>query len=271
MNKMMIRGLESRMQIMSVEQLDRGLAYAESCFETFRVIDGHVFDWLGHWQRLASGLAEFGLCFAPDQDEEVLFACLREAAKVGSDSLVRLTVSGGEAAWGLTHRSEEPKVYIQSMPYQQNEIPLFLRLERWPFALKKKIAKFSADYAETLRVLHGAADAHVLFEQGDTLLATATANILLYRDGGWFTPQADVGVLPGRVRNFLIQKGVVREAVCPLMWLSDCEAALVSNSGVFIQPIAYIAKVQRSEPMQVKHAAIQALMDILRQEKGVCL
>ena len=259
------------MQIVSVEKMDRGLAYAESCFETFRVIDGHVFDWQGHWQRLVGGLAEFGLYLAPGQDEEVLFACLREAAKVGSDSLVHLTVSGGEAAWGLMRKTKQPKVYIQSMPYQQNEAPLFLRLQPWPWPLKKKTAKFSADYAETLRVLHGAADAHVLFEQSDKLLSTATANILLYRDGYWHTPKADIGVLPGRVRDFLIQKAVVREALCPLLWLDDCEAALVSSSAVFIHPIAYIAKAQRSEPMQVKHAAIQMLMDVLRQEEGVCL
>jgi len=247
------------------------LAYAESCFETFRVVDGAIFDWPGHWQRLAIGLAEFGLYIKPGEDEEVLFSCLREAAKKSSDSLVRLTISGGEADWGLTRKAGQPCVYIQCLPYQQHTSPLFLRLENWPFPLKKKTAKFTADYAETLRALHGAADANVLFAQDDRLLATATANIFLYRDGGWHTPKADVGVLPGRVREFFIQQNLVSDISCPLVWLMDCEAAVVSNSGVFIQPVAYIAGVERTEPMQVQHAAINVLRDVLRQEKGVCL
>jgi len=259
------------LQIRSVEEIDRGLAYAESCFETFRVIDGHIFDWPGHWQRLAAGLSAFGLLFTPGQDEEILFACLRQATNASTDSLVRLTISGGEASWGLLHQAAEPIAYIQCMPYQAYSTPLFLSLANWPFPLRPKTAKYTADYAEMLRALHGVSDTQVLFEQDDMLLATATANILLYRDSSWHTPVATAGVLPGRVRALLMAKGVVKETPCPLLWLQDCEAAVVSNSAVFIQPVAYIAEVQRIQPMQVQHAAIDVLRDVLKQEKGVRL
>ncbi len=251
--------------------MDRGLAYGEACFETFRVIDGHIFDWPGHWQRLALGLSEFGLLFSTGQDEEVLFSCLREAAKVGEDTLLRLTISGGESAWGLTNRGNSPVAHIQCVPYPVVSSPLFLRLATWPFALQSKQAKFVSDYADTLRALHGAADINVLFEQDGMLLATATANILLYREGRWHTPPADAGILQGRVREFLIRHGIVHESTCPVIWLQDCEAMAVCNSGVFIRPIAWVESVERTEPMDVRHPALHILTDALGTAEGVRL
>jgi len=259
------------LKIITVEQMDRGLAYAEACFETFRVIDGQIFDWPGHWRRLALGLSEFGLLLSPGYDEEVLFACLREAAKVGDDALVRLTISGGESRWGLTRRADEPIVYIQAVAYTVSLAAQFLRLDTWPFALQKKTAKFVADYADTLRALRGATDAHVLFEQDGLLLATASANILLYRDGAWHTPPDTAGVLPGRVRNFLIRHKLVREMPCPVDWLQDCETMAVCNSGLFIQPVAWVEGIERTEPMVMRHRMLRTLTDALGAAEGVRL
>jgi len=276
MNTGMIRGWggndgDTSVQIRVVKTMDRGLAYGESCFETFRVIDGAIFDWAGHWQRLLAGLAEFSVYVAEDCEAEVRSTCLAESAKLARDCLLRLTVSGGSANWGLLNRLDSPCIQVQCQPYPGNALSLGLRLQAWPFPIKKKIAKFSADYAETLRALHGADDAHVLFEQGGDVLATATANVLIYRQGVWFTPAVDAGVLPGRVRACLLRHGVLVEAVCPLHWLEDCEAMLVSNSAVFLQPIVVIEHVQRAVPMDVQHAAIQSLYDVLRAEEGVRL
>ncbi len=257
------------MQIKLVEKMDRGLAYGESCFETFRVIDGQVFDWPGHWKRLERGLAEYGVRLPQAYGEELLFNSLHEAAGLGSDVLLRLTISGGEAPWGLAVKASEPELYLQCMPYKKSSTAASLRLESWPFPLKQKCAKFSSDYAETLRVLRGVADINVLFEQSGLLLATATANILLYRDGRWSTPPAEVGVLPGRVRDFLIRNALLSEEPCPVAWMEDCEAAAVCNSGLFIQPLACVANIERVEPMDIHHHAFQPLMDALQQQEGV--
>ncbi len=40
---------------------DRGLLYAEACFETFRVVNGAIFSWREHEKRLRLGLSLFGL------------------------------------------------------------------------------------------------------------------------------------------------------------------------------------------------------------------
>ncbi len=259
------------MQITSIDKMDRGLAYAECCFETFRVIDGQIFDWPGHWQRLVAGMAEFAVQLSASDGVDAHAACLRQAVLQADDCLLRLTLSGGDADWGLFNRSSQPLLSIQCMPYQANHSAVVLRLQNWPLPLQKKIAKCAVDYAETLRVLRRSADGHVLFEQGGELLATATANVLMYRQGRWCTPRAEAGVLPGRVRACLLRKGTVVETSCLVAWLDDCEAMLVSNSAVFLQPVAQITGIQRSEPMCVEHAAMESLFDTLRGEEGVRL
>jgi len=249
--------------------MDRGLAYGEACFETFRVIDGHIFDWPGHWRRLALGLSEFGILLPAGQDEEVLCACLKQAASVSDDTLVRLTISGGESGWGLTNRADKPVVYIQAAAYIASAGPQFLHLATWPFPLQKKSAKFVADYAHTLRALNGAADAHVLFEQDGVLLATATANILLCREGAWYTPPDKLGVLPGRVRDFLIRQGLLHESPCPVAWLQDCDAMAICNSGLFIKPVAWVEGVQRTIVFDVQPRSLLTLLAALKKEKGI--
>jgi len=248
-----------------VDSLDRGIAYGEACFETFRVINGKVFNWPSHWHRLAVGLAEYGLLLPVGLDDEVLFASLREAAKAGDDALIRLTISGGEARWGLTAKAVVPSIFIQCMPYTTNQQVGLLSLEPWPFPLKEKIAKFTSDYAETLRALRGSSDANVLFERDGLLIAAATANLLIYRNNWWWTPKAGVGVLPGIIRGFLIQGGIVEEADCPVTWLKDCEAIALCNSGQFIRPVCGIDGVA----FDAKHPAIEALKAAFKHCDGV--
>ena len=250
--------------------MDRGLAYGEACFETFRVIDGHIFDWPGHWQRLVGGLEEFGVSLPAGLDQTVCHACLQAAANVAADALIRLTISSGDAGWGLTNRGGEPVAHIQCMAYTIHASPLLLRLASWPFALQSKQAKFVSDYADTLRALRGV-DANVLFEQGGMLLATATANVLLYRHGVWHTPPATAGVLPGRVREFLMRQGVLCVSPCPVAWLDDCDAMAVCNSGVFMRAVGQVEPVERAKAMDACHPAFNVLTDALRAAEGTRL
>ena len=256
------------MKIVIVDSLDRGIAYGEACFETFRVINGKVFDWPAHWNRLALGLAAYGLLLPVGQDEELLFACLREADRAGPDTLVRLTISGGEASWGLATKAAEPAMFIQVMPYTDDQQPGSLRLKSWPFPLKEKKSKFTSDYAETLRALQGGPDINVLFEKGGLLIAAATANLLVYRSGQWWTPKEGAGVLPGIIRGFLIQAGLVEETDCPVEWLEDCEAIALCNSGQFIRAVCSIDAVSEYD---TEHPAILGLKASLKSCDGVQL
>ena len=242
------------------EWMDRGLSYAEACFETFRVVNGAVFGWEQHMQRLADGLACFGLLLdAPARAS--LQSAVHEVA-TGDDMLVRVTVSGGISEWGLQRRAESLRIHVQSIPYIGSGAA-DLEMREWPFPPKPRPAKFTADYAETLRALAGNGHREPLFVHQGRILGTATANVLLCRGGQWWTPETGDGVLPGVIRGFLLSNGV-HEADCPVEWLEDCEAMLLTSSGVFLRPVVRIGERQ----LDAGHPAMAGLRTALRGQPG---
>ncbi|MDX8411701.1 MAG: aminotransferase class IV [Mariprofundaceae bacterium] len=224
----------------SMPDMDRGLLYGEACFETLRVIDGAMFDWPAHEARLQRGLAAFGLPLPGGLRER----CLAEAGRSGRDAIVRLTVTGGVAPWGLKPaRPASPGVYLQARPFTPLPHPLRLVSLAWPFPFRQKIAKFTADYADTLRAMQMAqspSEMDIIICSEIDVYSGAYANIFMYRCSDWWTPESGVGVLPGVVRQAIVGEGGARECACPVSWLDDCAAIALSNSGGFILPVGEV-------------------------------
>jgi len=260
--------LQDNLNIHCVDHLNRGLSYAESCFETFRVIDDAIFLWDEHWQRLQHGFASFGLCLSNKHQENIRQSCLQAAKKEGSDCLVRLTVTGGEAVWGLIQQAT-PQVFIQALPFLGKQQTIHLQSVEYPFALLAKPAKFTSDYALTLRAMQHwtlQAGKSPLVCKNGVLLSGLTANIALFIHGKWITPQGD-GILAGSIRNYLIQQGLITLQPCSAQLLAQTEAAVLLNSGSFLQIVHSID----NKPLQTQHPAIADLQQNLHSQQGVRL
>ncbi len=223
-------------------EIDRGLMYAEACFETFRVVYSEVFGWQAHMDRLARGLDAFGVGLPHGLKKR----CLHVAGDAGPDVLMRLTVTGGVAARGLAPPEKpQPGVYIQAASYQPRHLPVHLRSTNWPFPLRRKVAKYTSDYAETLRALHilkakgFACGDEVLVCDENEVYSGVTSNVLIYRHDRWWTPDS-ARVMPGVIRASLVGPGLVTESGCPYAWLKDCTAMALTNSGGFIRPVSSI-------------------------------
>jgi len=222
---------------------DRGLLYAEACFETFRVIGGAIFDWNAHETRLQSGLAAFGL----DLPKGLKRQCVDAAHKAGPDALVRLTVTGGDAPRSLLPASaRHAGIYIHARAYAPRTDAIHLRTALWPMPLYARPAKFTADYAHTIRGLRQlekngllACAEEALICDETNIYSAATANVMLLQGGEWLTPAADA-VLPGVVRAALIQAGCARLCPCPRGLAHTCDAIALTNSGWFVRPVASI-------------------------------
>lgn len=260
------------LDITLITEMDRGLAYGESCFETFRVINGEIFLWPEHWQRLSLGLTGFGLQLTAADEKEALSACLQHAGKVADDCLLRLTISGGTAHWGLLAKGAT-SCYIQALPFQPQQQPLDLQSVHFPFALNPKIAKYSADYSESLRAIQHwkkqSPDINplaCLIDKDGLILSGMTANVLLYHEQQWLTPAGD-GILPGLIRRFLIQQGLVRAQPCPVTLLDSCAAMVMVNSGQFVRPVQSI----NGRSLHAQHPAITQLKSALAVQPGVKL
>ena len=259
---------KTELKIHTVEQLDRGLAYGEGCFETFRVIDGEVFLWHRHMERLRRGMECFGYSLSEMDTDLIRERVVHEAN--GHDTLIRVTVTGGEASWGLI-RSEDaqPTVYIQALSYQYNDQPIKLTTVEWPLPVTPRPAKFTSDYALTLRAMHQwqiVPEKTPLICKDGRVLSSLTANVLILHGGQWYTPDdVDGGVLSGVVRSLLLEKGLVEAAQCPVEWLEDCEAMMLSNSAIFSKPVASI----NGREIDSMHSATVAVKELLSMFPGV--
>jgi len=136
-----------------------------------------------------------------------------------------------------------PEVHIQAWPYVEPAAPLVLRSLQWPQGGMGRTAKFTSDYAYTIRVLqqahrngHLQQDEQALFVARGELLCMETANILLLMNGSWITPEHDE-VLPGVVRAHLLREGVLSASPCPEDCLQTCESMAICNSGCFVRAV----------------------------------
>jgi len=256
------------LNIQYVDSLDRGLSYAESCFETFRIVDNNIFDWHYHWQRLQHGLHSFGIVLHHKQQQHIQQQCLDTAKHISVDCLLRLTISGGDAGWGL-QQTATPNVFIQAQTFQTQTTAIHLQCVEFPFPLMPKIAKFSSDYALALRAAQSwnldSFNTALVCKNG-LILAGFTANIALYVDEQWLTPQGD-GVIKGTIRQFLMNKQHIQPASCPTTMLQHIQAAVLLNSGSFLQEVHSID----GKPLDTLHPAITGLKQSLQNQQGIQL
>ncbi|MDX8402142.1 MAG: aminotransferase class IV [Mariprofundaceae bacterium] len=260
---------DSRIPLIRAARMPRAMAYAEAVFETFRVLNGRVFALEAHIARMRKGLAAFG--FAPSwmAVRQVFGDAVCEAGKQGEDTLVRLTLGGGDAERGLGERA--PLVgWLQIDAPPASVAPA--RLHRFVLrgGMPTRTAKFPGDYAWFLRRWHQAGRPHapeslLLVNGRGRVLGGTVANVLIFRKGCWFTPRAGAGVLPGVVRGFLVREGLVKPCACPAAWLDDCDAMALTNSGAFIRPVA----VLDGRTLAVGVEAFDPLWTALRGQPGV--
>ncbi|OIO67579.1 MAG: hypothetical protein AUJ56_09750 [Zetaproteobacteria bacterium CG1_02_49_23] len=254
----------------SGEQLDRGLLYAEACFETFRVIDGQVFAVDYHIRRMQLGLAALGIDICQKALQDGFERCVQAATQKGSDVLVRFTISGGLSGWGLNRPQHlQPAAYIHTMVPLAQAAQHLMPVE-YPFPMKDRPAKFTADYGEFLRArqywkTQCPEGFHPLLCQQGRWISSATANILLFDGQQWLTPPIGPGVLPGTLRQALLAAGCVGEKELGDHFMEHVQAMACINSGAWIVPVSQLAE----RLLDVNHAAFAALHEALAARPGV--
>ena len=116
-------------------------------------------------------------------------------------------------------------------------------------------AKFSSDYSIMLRsggrgiLQRGGMP---LLWQQDRLLGAATANVAILHRGAWLTPAtAEGGVLPGVIRQHLLQHGPLQQTTCSRAMVAQSPAIVLLNSSGFVRAATSID----GRPLTTDHPA----------------
>jgi branched-chain amino acid aminotransferase len=196
-----------------ISVFDRGFMRGDGLFETMRTYNGRLFKLHQHMERLDHGLellrfpvrsGDLGLEPAAEQ---VVRASGIESARV------RVEITRGVGSTGFTtHVDTPPTVVITVHPITEPQCePLAViisktirRDERSPLSSVKTINYVPSIMARMEAEDEGAEDA-ILLNYAGKVAEGCASNIFLWHDGRLITPDLDSGVLPGIIRQTVIE------------------------------------------------------------------
>lgn len=224
---------------------DRGLLLADGAFDTALVLNARIFRGEDHLARLLDACA----CLGIPVDVGMLRSAMHALALRCGDGSIRLTVTRGPAPRGLAFPAEpRPTVFGSVAPLAPAMMfrPVSLvttairRNETSPTARLKTLSYLDAVLATREAKAKGADDALFLNTAG-RLASTALANVFVADGHRLLTPRRSDGVLPGIMRQWLIDAapavGLVVEETEITPQAARGRAMIATNSLRLIAPV----------------------------------
>lgn len=234
----LFRGLA---RVDGVSAANRGLQYGDGVFETLRVHRGTLPLWPRHLARLREGAARLGIAVP-----EPVFVEARIAEQVAGveAGVLKLLLTRGDGGRGYAPPADAVPVWMLTrhpLPAPQGTVRLHLcetRLAIQPALagikhcnrLEQVLARAEAERA-------GCDDALMRDPDGNAISATS-ANLLVLRDGRWWTPPVARCGVAGVLRGWLLDAGLIAEAVLSLEDVLSAEGLALCNAVRGILPVS---------------------------------
>ena len=247
-----------------IDIADRGLAYGDGLFETFRVINERPLWWDRHLARLQRGAQVLGIELPnPTRMHIEALNCCEGAA----DGVLKLILTRGSSGRGYRPGDGSPTriLSLHPSPPRQGSIIAIrcgTRLATQPLLAGFKHLNRLEQVLAARECQQANVDEGLLFDGDGRLVSAVAGNVFLLRDGEWLTPTIDRCGVAGICREWLLEN----LASCRETALSDddvkaAEAVFVCNSVRGILPVSELDG--RALPLP---ESLLALRDQLRQE-----
>ena len=217
MDDVYLNGRFVRSDQATVSVFDQGFLYGDGIFESFRAIDGRLYQFPQHYQRLLQS-AE-ALCYPvtlSQQDLEAILDELRERNGL-KDAYYRITITRGKGQVGFQRDMENDLTCLvigrefQGFDRACYEVGIALRVARTrrnaPEAINPKIKSISNlnSLLGKLEAKAGGAFEVIMLNNKEHICEGASSNIFWTKDQWVFTPDASTGLLEGVTRATLMR------------------------------------------------------------------
>ena len=241
--------------------VDPGFAHGYGVFETVRWTEGALCFWEAHWARLRRSAAAFGLPL--DCGPDVVLRASGEVARGARSAVAMVKLS-------LLKTGDGSVLFVYARP--ATRVPAEVRLGWAPGA------PLNPDSPLAGHKTHSYMANAALLERGrtdgffDVVMRTpdgcpgetALCNLFFVCEGRVCTPSEDTGILPGVVRGAVLACARGREGRFPAAALEEAEAVFLTNAGVGVLPVDYLAArdggAGRALP-GAKHPAVASLRE----------
>jgi len=255
---------------MQIQSSDRSFQYGDAVFSTVRIRAGQPQLWSLHWQRLCHSMQRLG--FAALGETTVLQQVL--ASISAPEQVLKVLVSRGEGARGYgTLGISEPQLYCWTAPlpdYQQVRMyGLRLGLAQMRLAQQPLLAGIKhCSRLETVLLKREAEqsgfDDLLVCDQQDFLIEATAANLLLWRDGQWWTPELHQAGVAGVMRQLLLDTRLATTALLSVTELDNVESMALCNALSGIVPVFSLT----GRPLDLEPALqLQQQVDVLIQDR----
>lgn len=194
---------------LTLHSRDRGLLYGFSLFETMLVQQGRIIMLRQHLRRLTHSTASLGVTMAADGDS-LTAGCIAAVNRTGAaDGVLRITVTAGPAEGepGLTFFSIREGVPYPPDRYAKGFSLLTLG---WPRNEKSPLVRHkTANYMENIlgrrEALRLGYDEGIFLNSLGNVAEGTVSNVFMVRQGELLTPPQEAGLLPGTVRQLILE------------------------------------------------------------------
>jgi 4-amino-4-deoxychorismate lyase len=232
---------------MQIPFSDRSFQYGDGIFSTIRICRGEPQLWSLHWQRLTDSMHRLGFN-APS--EEVVLSQVH-AAISAPNQVLKVLISRGQGARGYgTLGISEADIYCWTAPMpdysltRQRGVSLGLasmQLSQQPLLagikhcsrLETVLLKREAELSQYDDLLVG--------DQQGFLIEASAANLLVWHQQQWWTPDLQQAGVAGVMRQLLLQQQLVSVQPLPVSLLSEVSTLALCNALMGIVPVATFA------------------------------
>ncbi len=238
----------------------------EGLFETLRVADFTPCFAELHWQRLSQSAAFLGFDFSMALLQWETILNQRIAQDKLEDGGLKIILTGGIAARGLTAEGKNSQLLLQSFNVLRQTKPLRLFTAPWlrdsdnPLYGIKSVNYLEAILARRQAKAEGF-DEVLFYNTRHQATETSCANLFIIREESLLTPPLSEGVLPGitrqRLINFCLEHAIpCTETVITRLDLQKADAVFITNSLQGIQPVLSVDNLG----FNPEHPLLRALM-----------
>lgn len=222
---------------------DRSFHYGDGLFTTVRVKDGKAMLWDLHLKRLELGAKRL---LISNFDSAELTQKVQQAISM-SEQVIKILISRGLSGRGYSPVGVElPCCYISTaaLPDYSGWQLHGIRLGVADFKLAQQPALAGLKHNNRLEqvlikaeLAQSSFDELVVLDQNDSVIEVSAANLMFCKDGVWSTPQLDQAGVNGVMRQYLMEKRVVREGRYSMLDLQQADALLICNALMGVVPV----------------------------------
>ncbi len=230
---------------------EMGFLYGDSLFETIRVTPGGAFRLDKHLARLRSGMETIrleGLALLGRIPVLVTEIIARNQIRTG---LLRVIVTRGALEGQPWDSGKEPNLYLLARPLSPPPVSpatvVFYPEEQYPI-LRFRPAIKSGNYLGNLLAKGDAARAGayepVFYDRDHWITECAIRNVFFFREDTLLTPTTELGVLPGVIRDTVLELAQrtgysVEETHIAVDEANRMSEAFITSTGIGILPVTW--------------------------------